>query len=92
MPRSIPQHLIRDALYVVNYLEFLDVKDNKRFIYIAVKQDDIDAFFKACEKGNVDTADYGVILEVGDGTAPDMLKAKMEFQYKVDHSKMVRFG
>lgn len=88
--RTIPQKLIKEAVYTVNYVEYLDTRNEKRFAYIAVRTEEVEAFRLALQKGNIPLDDYGVILEYGKGEASDLLRAKMEFQYKCDHSNMVK--
>lgn len=80
--RSIPRNLINDAIYRVSYVEYKDNETNKAsYCYIAVKSVDIVAFENYLKKNIFDPEQFGIILESGDGTAPDIVKEKMLLLY-----------
>ena len=86
--RDIPHHLIKDAIYVVNYLVYRDPEEQKKFIYLAVKEDDMPAYEEALKSQNFIAEDYGIILEEGDNEASDAIKQRMELIYQCDHSNI----
>lgn len=83
--KTIPQDLIRDKIYCVNYIEYLGQAGTKEYFYIAVRQDDMLNFKTALEKGDFDADDYGLILEQGNGSAPTYVRDKMKMLYKCEH-------
>ncbi len=87
--KIIPRDLIRDKIYCVNYLVYLNGKGDREFVYIAVRQDRMEEFKKAISHGNFDADDYGLVLEHGRGDASDILKEKMKMMYKCDHSSSI---
>ena len=84
--RNVPKDLIDKKTYVVTYVVYLDDDGNKRYFYIAVRKDKMLDFQKAVIEGNFEAEDYGVILEEGEGEAPDVVKEKMKIMYHCDHN------
>jgi hypothetical protein len=83
--RTIPQNLIRDKIYCVNYIEYIGESDARKYFYIAVRQDEMVEFKEALKHGDFDADDFGIILEQGDGSAPEYVKDKMKMLYKCNH-------
>ncbi len=87
MMRNIPKDLVDSKAYIVTYVVYLDENEKKRYFYIAVRKDRILDFQKAVIEGDFDAEDFGIILEEGNGEAPDYIKEKMKLMYHCDHSK-----
>ncbi len=87
--RTIPQDLIRDKVYCVNYIEYIGETNAQEYFYIAVRQDEMDKFKTALEHGNFEADDYGLILEQGNGSAPKIIREKMKLLYKCDHDSAI---
>ena len=83
--RTIPRDLIDKKTYVVTYVVYLDNEGDKRYFYIAVRKDKMLGFQRAVLEGDFDAEDYGIILEEGEGEAPDVIKEKMKMLYQCDH-------
>lgn len=83
--RTIPKDLIDNKTYVVTYVVYLDGESKKRYFYIAVRKDKLLEFQRAVIEGDFDAEDYGIILEEGEGEAPDVVKEKMKMMYQCDH-------
>lgn len=83
--RTIPRTLIDNDVYCVNYLVYSNDEGVREFIYVAVRQSDMEGFRRAIRLGNFDAEDYGVVLEHGKGEASDIIKQKMKLMYKCDH-------
>lgn len=83
--RNIPRDLIDKKTYVVTYVVYLDNEGEKRYFYIAVRKDKMLDFQRAVLEGDFDAEDYGIILEEGDGEAPEVIKEKMKMLYQCDH-------
>ncbi len=84
--RNIPKDLIDSKAYIVTYVVYLDSNGKKRYFYIAVRKDNVLGFQKAILEGDFDAEDYGIILEEGEGEAPDVVKEKMKIMYHCDHN------
>jgi hypothetical protein len=84
--KQIPNHLISDKVYSVNLISYTDPNGYRRFVYLAVRQDKMVQFRDALTRGELETDDFGLILEEGKGEPSDLLKAKMEFLYGCDHA------
>ena len=90
--KTIPQNLIRDKIYCVNYIEYLGNEGLREYFYIAVRQDEMDKFKEALKKGNFDADQYGMVLEHGKGSAPDFVRDKMKMLYKCDHESAININ
>ena len=84
--RNIPRDLIRNQVYCVNYLVFLDDADHQRYCYVAVRQKDMPQFKKALRAGDFELDDFGVVLEEGEGDAPSHVQEKMHYLYNCNHT------
>ena len=80
--RTLPKSLIDDNIYCVNYLVYLDSKDAKRYLYLAVRRSNMQKFQEALREGRFDADDYGIVLEYGEGEASAITKEKMKIMYK----------
>ena len=87
--RTIPQDLIRDKVYCVNYIEYIGASNTKEYFYIAVRQDQMNEFKTALTQGNFDAEDYGLILEQGGGSSNQLMRDKMKMLYKCDHDNAI---
>lgn len=87
--KTIPQDLIRDKVYCVNYIEYIGASGAKEHFYIAVRQDEMDKFKAALKRGNFDAEDYGMILEQGVGSASMAVRNRMKMLYKCDHNNAI---
>jgi len=87
--RKIPESLVKDKIYTVNYLVYQDDNNDKNYLYIAVRRDQMPAFQNALKEGNFDAEDYGIILEQGNGEASDTLIEKMRIMYNCDHDSSI---
>ncbi len=87
--RTIPQDLIRDKVYCVNYIEYLGESGAKEYFYIAVRQDEMEKFKEILKRGNFDAEDYGLILEQGNGPASQAVRDRMKMLYKCDHNNAI---
>ena len=87
--RTIPQDLIRDKVYCVNYIEYLNDANTSEHFYIAVRQDEMDKFKEVIKQGNFDAEDYGLILEQGQGPASQMTRDKMKMLYQCNHENAI---
>ncbi len=83
--RNIPRDLIDNKTYVVTYVVYLDSEGQKRYFYIAIRKDKMLGFQRAVLEGNFDAEDYGIILEEGEGEAPEAVKDRMKILYHCDH-------
>lgn len=83
--RSIPIQLIKNATYCVNYLVYSNEKGKREFLYIASRKDQMSQLKEAIKRGNFIAEDYGIVLEHGDGEAPDIIKEKMKMLYNCNH-------
>ncbi len=84
--RNIPKDLIDSNTYTVTYVVYLDDKGDKHFFYIAVRRDKILSFQRAVLEGDFDAEDYGIILEDGEGEAPEEVKERMKIMYNCHHA------
>lgn len=57
----------------------------REFLYIATRRDQMKSLQNAIRRGNFIAEDYGMILEHGQGEAPDYIKEKMTMLYKCNH-------
>lgn len=87
--KTIPQDLIRDKVYCVNYIEYIGESGANEHFYIAVRQDEMDQFKKAIKEGNFDAEDYGLILEHGMGSASEDVRNRMKLHYQCDHENAI---
>ena len=81
--RTIPKKLIDDGIYFVNYIVYSTELDTRKFMFIAVRKEDMATFREAVKSGSFDPDDHGVIIEEGDGEAPAIVKEKMKLLYSV---------
>lgn len=88
--RTIPQNLIRDRVYCVNYIEYIGESDALEYFYIAVRQEDMERFKAALRRGGFDAEDFGMILEQGFGSAPQSVRERMRVLYKCNHANAVK--
>lgn len=88
--RTVPQDLIRNRVYCVNYVEYVGESGLPEYFYIAVRQDDMESFKAALHRGNFDAEDYGMILEQGSGSAPQAVRERMRVLYKCNHANAVK--
>ena len=84
--RTLPTNLVKDAMYCVNYLVYLNETGAREFVYLATRQDQMKDLQAAIRQGGFDAEDFGVILEQGRGEASDITKEKMQMLYKCDHN------
>lgn len=87
--KTIPQDLIRDKIYCVNYIEYLNDAKQVEHCYIAVRQEYMDEFKAAIKKGDFDTDDYGILLEQGTGPAPAFVRDRMKMMYDCNHDNAI---
>ena len=57
--------------------------------YVGVQADKLEDFLKAQNSGEFDPADFGVIIDQGEGEPSEEVRAKMESEYGFNHEKMV---
>ena len=87
--KTIPQDLIRDKVYCVNYIEYIGESGTNEHFYIAVRQEEMEKFKEAIRHGNFDAEDYGLILEHGAGSASTDVRDMMKMLYQCDHNNAI---
>lgn len=88
--KTIPRSLIRDEVFCVNYIVYLSDKGVRNFMYIAVRNKDLEEFKKVVRRGNFIAEDYGFVLEQGSGDALEIIKEKMKLLYDCNHSSALK--
>lgn len=83
--RSIPRNLIKDQVYCVNYIVYLDDSNQQHYSYVAIKNSDMPEFQEAIKQESLDLNDFGIVLEEGEGEASDIIKDKMRHLYNCRH-------
>lgn len=64
-------------------IEYQNMQNEKRYIYLAVPEDLHDPFMRARAEGGFSYAEYGEILAMGDGQPTQELRLKMERLYQI---------
>ena len=75
--KTIPQDLIRDKIYCVNYIEYLGNAGNIEHFYIAVRQDEMPKFKEVLQHGNFFPS--GVEIHHSNGTNDGAVKCVAAF-------------
>lgn len=83
--KTIPNSLVKDKIYCVNYLIYKDEAGRSGYLYIAVRQDDMSDFKNAIKNGDFDADDYGIVLDQGAGKPSDETVQRMKILYNCDH-------
>lgn len=86
-PLPLSPQAVADLLCTVMILcRGRDAAGNPIWAYLCIKPSMAAAFKAAREGGNVDIADYGTIIESGEGEEPpEKIKLRMERDYGVNH-------
>lgn len=86
-PLPLSAHSIADLLCTLIILcRGRDVENKPIWAYLCIKPSMASAFKYARERGGLDIADYGTIIESGDGEEPPSdIKTRMERDYGVNH-------
>ncbi len=86
-PLPLSQHSMADLLCTLIILcRGKDALGGSIWAYLCIKPSMASAFKEARERGGFDIADYGTIIESGDGEEPAAnIKLRMERDYGVNH-------
>ncbi|MFO0820074.1 MAG: hypothetical protein U1A77_19145 [Pirellulales bacterium] len=83
--KSIAQRVIEEKTVCILLVRGESPEGRKVYSYVALRQNRLEEFMEAQRKGLFYPADFGMVIESGDGEPSDEVKERMTREYGFNH-------